>query len=177
MSAPATTDEITVEGRAVRLLPAVIRIAVGMLWITNVAWKVPTDFGKARMNGLYGYTMDAVTHPVFAPYTWVVKHVVLPNFTAFGWFVLVLEACIGAFLLVGLATRFWAVVGALQTVAIMLSVLNAPGEWEWSYYLMILAHVAIFATAAGRVGGLDGLYRQSWRCSPSAFARLLVKVS
>ncbi len=46
-----------------------------------------------------------------------------------------------------------------------MSVLNAPNEWEWSYYLMILAHIGIFATAAGRAYGLDGVLRPIWRSS------------
>jgi thiosulfate dehydrogenase [quinone] large subunit len=71
----------------------------------------------------------------------------------------------------------WALVGIAQTVAIALSVLNAPNEWVWSYLLMLLAHVALFATAAGRYAGLDGLLRPRWAASPSALARLLVRAS
>lgn len=52
----------------------------------------------------------------------------------------------------GLATRFWAL--ALQSLAITLSVLNSPIEWHWSYFLMMMVHLAIFATAAGRSFGV-----------------------
>ena len=69
----------------------------------------------------------------------------LPNFAFFGWMVLLVEASLGAFLLIGLATRFWAVIGVAQTVVIMLSVLNAPHEWYWSHLLMLLVHLALFA--------------------------------
>jgi thiosulfate dehydrogenase [quinone] large subunit len=79
--------------------------------------------------------------------------------------------------LIGLATRFWAVIGVAQTVVIMLSVLNAPHEWWWSYVLMLLAHLALFATAAGRYAGLDGLLRTDWQRSHSPLARLLVRTS
>jgi len=58
-----------------------------------------------------------------------------------------------------------------------MSVMNAPHEWEWSYYLMILAHVALFATAAGRSYGLDGVLRPSWRRSDRWFSRPLMMVS
>jgi len=107
----------------------------------------------------------------------VTEALVLPNFIFFGWMTLLLEASLGAFLLIGLATRFWAVVGLVQTLAITLSVLNAPNEWEWSFYLMILAHVALFATAAGRVFGLDGVLRPIWRTSSSRVAGLLMRLS
>jgi thiosulfate dehydrogenase (quinone) large subunit len=69
------------------------------------------------------------------------------------------------------------VIGVAQTVVIMLSVLNAPHEWYWSYLLMLLVHVALFATAAGRYAGLDGLLRTSWQRSRSLWARLLVRAS
>jgi hypothetical protein len=37
--------------------------------------------------------------------------------------------------------------------------------------------VALFATAAGRYGGLDGLLRPEWELSRSWAARWLVRVS
>ena len=105
-------------------------------------------------------------HPVLAPYSRLVETVVLPNIAVFGWVTLLTEAGLGAFLLIGLATRFWALVGILQTLAITLSVLNAPNEWHWSYYLMLLAHVVLLGTAAGRSFGLDGVFRPIWSHSP-----------
>src|SRR5206468_1072344 len=109
------------------------------------------------------FTLDGVEHPVLAPWAWLVRHLILPNFTFFGWVTLLVEASIGAFLLVGLGTRFWALVGVGQTLAITLSVLNTPGEWPWSYFLMLIVHVALFATAAGRCYGIDGVLRDRWR--------------
>lgn len=160
------------EERISRVIPPVIRIAIGLLWLTNAAWKVPPDFETLRR-----FTQQAVAHPVLGPYSWLVENIVLPNFTPFGWGVLLVEASLGAFLLLGLATRFWAIVGMLQTVAIALSVLNAPHEWSWSYYLMFLAHMAIFATAAGRTAGLDGLLRPAWERSSGRIGRLLARLS
>ncbi|MEO3859870.1 DoxX family protein [Acrocarpospora sp. B8E8] len=144
---------------------AAVRVATALLWIQNAGWKTPgDDFGRTSSpRGLFLFTGYAVDHPVFPPFAWLVEHVVLPNFLVFGWVVLLVEALLGAFLLVGLATRLWALVGIGQTLAITLSVLNAPHEWHWSYFLMILIHVVLFATAAGRYYGLDGLLRDSWQ--------------
>lgn len=156
-------------------LVALLRLGIAVLWIENVGWKTPPDFSSLR-----SFTQDAVDHPVLAPYAWLVEHVILPNFTFFAWGVLLVESALGVFLLLGLATRFWAVVGIAQSLAITLSVLNAPHEWEWSYYLMILAHVAILGTAAGRTFGLDGLLRPRWRESAAEggkASRLLLRVS
>jgi len=90
---------------------------------------------------------------------------------------MLVEVSLGAFLVVGLATRFWALVGIGQSLAITLSVVNAPNEFPWTYYLMIVAHIVILTTAAGRTFGLDGLLRPSWRQSPGRVARLMLRAS
>jgi thiosulfate dehydrogenase (quinone) large subunit len=164
--------------RSSRALLAVLRVGVALLWIQNSGWKTPPRFGEgAEPSGLYRFTSYAVEHPVLPPYAWVVEHVVLPNFTFFGWVTLLVEASLGGFLLIGLATRLWALVGIGQTLAITLSVLNAPDEWPWSYFLMLLVHAAVFATAAGRFAGLDGVLRPRWVAADGRLARLLVRAS
>jgi thiosulfate dehydrogenase (quinone) large subunit len=185
----AGTDYVAATGQragAVPLLPsridraliAIVRVGVGLLWVQNVGWKIPPDFGQAEPpSGLYQSATYAVSHEVFHPYAVLMDRLVLPNFTFFGWMVLLVEASLGAFLLIGLATRFWAVVGMAQTVVIMLSVLNAPHEWFWSYILMLLAHMALFATSAGRYAGLDGLFRPGWQRSHSWVMRSLARAS
>ncbi|MHA7223889.1 DoxX family protein [Arthrobacter sp. RHLT1-20] len=165
------------DGRLARGGIFVLRAGVGLLWIQNAAWKVPPDFGERENTGLYLFTRFAVDYPVFPPYSALVENVVLPNFPFFGWITLLVEAGLGAFLLIGLATRFWAVVGVVQSLAITLSVLNAPNEWHWSYYLMILAHTAIFATAAGRAYGVDGVLRPRWVESTGRFEKVLARLS
>ena len=162
-----------------RAVMAVVRIGVGLLWLQNLGWKTPPDFGRGDPpSGLYQSVSYAVSHEVFHPYARLVDRLVLPNFAFFGWMVLLVEAALGAFLLIGLATRFWALVGVGQTILIMLSVLNAPHEWVWSYLLMLMVHLALFATAAGRYAGLDGLLRPGWHeRSRSWWARWLVRAS
>lgn len=156
---------------------AAVRVGVALMWIQNSGWKRPPDFGRNDGRGLYRFTRFAVDYEVFPPWTWLVEHVVLPNFTFFGWATLLLEASIGAFLLVGLATRFWALMGAVQTLVITLSVLDAPHEWHWTYFLMLLAHLALMATAAGRCHGVDELWRPAWQRSQRPLARLMVRAS
>ncbi|MFM9920114.1 DoxX family protein [Lacisediminihabitans sp. H27-G8] len=178
---PATARERDVNqietGRATRAVLAAVRIAVGLMWLQNVNWKRPPDFGQAAHNGLYQYTADAVKHPVLGAFSWLVQNVIYPNFALFGWAVLIAEFCLGAFLLVGLLTRFWAAIGILQTIAITLSVLNTPGEWQWSYYLMFAAQFVILATAAGRIAGVDGLLRPRWSLAEGRPARIAMVFS
>lgn len=159
-------------------LIAAVRVGVALMWLQAAGWKVPPRFGdEATPTGLRRWTEFAVTHEVFPPYAWLVENVVLPNFVVFGWAVLVVEASLGGLLLVGLLTRFWAVVGLAQTVAIGLSALNAPNEWPWAYVLMFLVHLALLATAAGRHYGLDGVLRPDWQRSDHRLATWLVRAS
>jgi thiosulfate dehydrogenase [quinone] large subunit len=178
-SSTIPASDIRPASRLDRGLLAAVRIGLGFLWLGGASWKVPPSFG-----GLHDWTMFAVKYPVFGPWSWLVEHLVLPHFLIFGWSVLFLEASLGGFLLVGLGTRFWAVAGMVQTTAITLSALRAPNEWPWSYFLMFMAHFAIFATAAGRYYGVDGILRPTWQKWVQAssgrlsqLARLLVRVS
>jgi thiosulfate dehydrogenase [quinone] large subunit len=163
---------LPLDSKLTRGILAAVRIGFGLLWITQLSWKGPPGFETLK-----GFTAGAVRAPVLAPYSFIVEHLILPNFTPFGYMVLLLEAGLGAFLVLGLATRFWALVGVVQTIAISLSILNLPHEWSWAYYMMGMGHLAIFATAAGRSFGLDGLYRSTWLASRGRLARWLVIAS
>lgn len=158
-------------------LIAATRVGVALMWIDNVSWKVPPDFGQDSGGGLYRWTQYGVENEVLAPWAWFIETMVNPNFTLFGWGVLAIEASLGAFLLIGLFTRAFALLGVVQTLAITFSVLNTPHEWYWAYLLMLLIHVLLFATAAGRYGGMDGLLRPVWHHRPGRFYRLLEAAS
>ncbi|MGA8852213.1 MAG: hypothetical protein WB508_10900 [Aeromicrobium sp.] len=157
-----------VEGvpRRQALASAALRILVGLMWLYNVSWKRPPSFGQESGKGVFGFTTDAVDHPVFPPFSWLVEHVVLPNFTAFGWSVLVVETGLAVALLTGAYVRLAALVGIAQSLAIGLSVAQTPGEWPWSYWLMVGVHVALVFSAAGTVLAVDSLRAdrgRSWR--------------
>lgn len=166
----------TLEDRAARTVLAGLRIGLGLLWLQGAGWKNPATFGRDS-GFFYDFVAGAVENEVFAPFAWLIDNVVLPNFTLFAWAVFVTEVLLATFLLLGLATRLWALVGAAQSMVILLSVANTPDEWGWSYWLMIAAHLAVFATAAGRCAGLDGVLRPAWSRSSNRLFGLLVKAS
>lgn len=146
-----------VEAETRRVGPAVVRVIAGLLWFVNVDWKVPPDFGRAAGRGLARFVQAGIDHPVLPPYSWFLEHVVLPNLTVFGWLTLLIEASLATLLISGTLTRLAALGGIAQSGAIALTVMNAPGEWYWSYLLMLAVHLAILATGAGTVWGVDGL--------------------
>jgi thiosulfate dehydrogenase [quinone] large subunit len=137
------------------------RVGLGLLWLANLHWKVPPRFGEDSGGGLYKYSASVSRHSPFAPFTWLTEQVVLPNFQLFGWLTLVIETLLAALLLIGYRTKVVALVGAVMTVPIMLSVLyyDRGDEWSWSYLLMIIGHLFAYASDAGSHFGLDGVLR------------------
>ena len=155
----ASTFKPAVESppRASATALAALRVLAGLLWLYNVSWKRPPEFGRESGNGLYGFTQLAVENPVFPPYSWVVENVVLPNFLIFGWMVLVVETLLAVLLMTGTLVRLAALIGVGQSLAIGLSVAGTPGEWPWAYWMMIGIHVALLFTSAGRVAAVDAV--------------------
>ncbi len=136
-----------------------VRILAGLLWLANLHWKVPTDFGESNGGGLYKYVAAGAQNAPLAPYRWALRELVLPNFQAFGWFTLVTETVVAALLLIGYRSRLVALAGAAMAVPIGLSVLYYPkaDEWAWSYLLMIGLHLLLWAVPSGDHLGVDGV--------------------
>lgn len=136
-----------------------VRILAGLLWLANLHWKVPTDFGESNGGGLYKYVAAGAQNAPLAPYRWALRELVLPNFQAFGWFTLVTETVVAALLLIGYRSRLVSLAGAAMAVPIGLSVLYYPkaDEWAWSYLLMIGLHLLLWAVPSGDHLGVDGV--------------------
>lgn len=132
----------TVDRSVSRWGPSTLRIVAAFLWLSNVSWKIPPDFGQ-----LGGYVNAGSESQVLPGSSWFFDSVVAPQLTAFGWMTLFVEAGLVAVLLSGRFTRSAAVVGMVQSLGIGLAVANAEGEWYWSYALMIALHLAILVTA------------------------------
>lgn len=163
MSLSSITDRASVvDGRARGAVLGVARIGLGLLWLANLHWKVPPHFGEDTGGGLYKYSVSVSRHSPFAPFTWVMEEIILPNFQLFGWFTLIIETVLAALLVIGYRTKLVALLGAAMTVPIMLSVIyyDKADEWSWSYLLMIIGHLFAYASDAGSHLGLDGVLRR-----------------
>lgn len=125
------------------------RIIAGLLWLANTDWKRPPDFGRDADRGLWVFTNHGIENEVFGPFRWVLEDIVIPNFELFGWITIASEVTLAALLLSGTFTRFAGLLGVGQAVAITLSVLNTPGEYNWAYYMMIGLHLAIIGLGGG----------------------------
>ena len=135
-----------------------LRILLGVLWLANLSWKLPPDFGKKDPEGLLYNFERAKEYAVVAPLRDIADNVLIPHFPAFGWLVFLVELTAGVLLLLGLWTRVGAAIGLLQAIAITLLVVQAPGEWVWTYVMLVAISAVVLVTPAGSRLSLD-----AWR--------------
>ena len=153
------TDRVALERRAQGATIGGVRIAVGLMWLANLHWKVPPHFGEDNGSGLYKYAAATLRHSTFAPYRWITEHIIVENFVLFGWVTVITETALAALLLIGYRTRVVALAGAAMSTLIFFSVIyyDRADEWSWSYFLMIGVHLLLAAVSAGNHVGVDGV--------------------
>ncbi|MCP5100177.1 MAG: hypothetical protein GY943_31885, partial [Chloroflexi bacterium] len=52
-------------------------------------------------------------------------------------------------------TRLGAAIGLLMSINLGIGLLDVPGEWPWSYMMMIMWHGTFILSSAGRFAGVD----------------------
>lgn len=111
----------------------------------------PSDFrpGREQLRFALRIPRSGVEHPVIPGAPWMFDHVISPHLWAFGWVTIFSEATLAILLMSGRYRRLAAGLGIIQSFAILAPVANAPGEWYWSYILMIALHVAVLTTTPG----------------------------
>ena len=137
-----------------------LRILMAVVWIVNLEWKLPPDFGRDDPEGLLYSFERAAEHAVIGPLQTLAEDVFIPNFTAFGWIVFLVELAAGLLLLLGLWTRLGALIGLVQALLITLLVVEAPDEWFWGYVMFVAIHLVLLLTPAGQRLALDGRLRR-----------------
>ena len=149
-------------GEAGRVLYALagLRILLGVLWLANLSWKLPPDFGKNDPEGLLYNFRRAEHYAVIRPLRDVAREVLIPHFTLFGWLVLLAELTAGVLLLLGLWTRVGALIGLVQSIAITLLVVDAPNEWVWTYVMFVAIGIVVLVTPSGSRLSLDSHRRR-----------------
>lgn len=138
-----------VDDLSARWLPATVVGIAGLLWLSSVSWKVPPDFGETAdgCSGLCGFVEAGIDDPVLPGTGWVLENVVQPQLALFGWITLFTEAALAALLISRRYLRVAVLLGVVQSLAIGLTVANAPDEWYWAYVLMIGLHLAVLGFA------------------------------
>lgn len=132
-----------------------LRVLMGVLWLANLAWKLPPDFGRHDARGLLYSFHQAQHHALSEPLRRFVAHVVIPHFTLFGWEVFAVEAVAGVLLLLGWHTRLGAVVGLVQAISITVLTVRAPNQWAWGFALFVAVSLVLVLAPGNARWSLD----------------------
>lgn len=135
---------------------ALARILYGYLWWQQSGWKVPSDdFGRKSGGGLWYWVQQQIQYPTLTAHKDFLVSVMIPNWTLFGWLVLITETFIGVTLILGLGTRIGSLVAIGMAANITIGILSVPHEWGWTYTMLIMFPVLFMVTGAGRSIGVD----------------------
>lgn len=144
------TDQVifAVDRATSRWGAGVLRWTAALLWLGNISWKRPPDFGRSgtACRGLCRYVQHGIDHPVLPGSAWLFEHVISPHLWAFGWFTILGEGTVAVLLASGRFRRTAGTLGIALSIGILAAVANAPGEWYWAYLLMIALHFAVIVT-------------------------------
>ncbi|MCA1648614.1 MAG: hypothetical protein LC797_25175 [Chloroflexi bacterium] len=139
------------------------RIALGAYWLWEQHWKLPPEFGLHDARGLMFSFQSSIDQPTIGLYRTFLQDLVVPHFFLFGWLVFLAETTIGLSLTLGVATRAGALLGALQSVNLLVAQ-GGTEEGPWLYLGLLAANLAVLCTPADRrlsLGQRLGWYRRS----------------
>jgi uncharacterized membrane protein YphA (DoxX/SURF4 family) len=148
--------------RASHICDWAFRVLIGAMWWQQTLWKLPpayTDhpeqpFGETGLAYWMGVMGRSAAIPAQADF---VNNIVLPHFYLFAPMVYGLEVLTAVSLLLGLAVRFWGVIGALQIVNLWLGLYSAEHEWPWTYFFLLVVMLIFALHRYGRRLGLDAI--------------------
>jgi uncharacterized membrane protein YphA (DoxX/SURF4 family) len=150
------------------------RLMIGLLWFTQLLWKLPPSFGcpanfavstsiTARTTGLCDWVGLMSIYSLIPLQASLVKKFVIPNMAWMGWLIFLMEAFVAVTLILGLFTRLGGLVGLLQAMNLFFGVSAVPGEWYWSYLMLAILSLIFLAIPTGRTLGVDAWLRPRLR--------------
>src|SRR5216683_2781097 len=153
---PVTLSERSLTGMAL------IRIFVGYLWFQQLFWKMPPTFA-----GLYLYIVGESQQTIIPGYGSLLQHTFLAGcpslstpagctaFVPLAACVWTAELLVCLSLLFGLFTRFGAILATILALQLYVGLAYSPGEWIWTYGMLVLLALFLVAVPAGRRLGVD----------------------
>ena len=131
-------------------LLALVRLLTGWLWFQQLFWKMPPDF-----TGLHRYVVEESTATFLPGYAFIIQHVFLTHFLLLGAFTWGAELLVALLLLLGVFSRLGALLSTILAIQLYVGLSAAPGEWYWTYGMLVLLSLALLAVPTGRRLGLD----------------------
>jgi uncharacterized membrane protein YphA (DoxX/SURF4 family) len=156
---PLSRDRVAERDRRFQRMAAALaglRILAGLIWLENLRWKLPPDFGNEHADGLQHYLRLGADHGL-QPFAWVAGELLVPHETTAGWFIFWVELIAGLLLLTGYRTGFGAALGTLNAIVIAALVGPAPGSWHWGYVMLVAINVTVLVGPANLRLSVDAL--------------------
>jgi uncharacterized membrane protein YphA (DoxX/SURF4 family) len=138
------------ERERVLLTLAGMRALMGVLWISLLFGKLPPDFGRHDRDGLMHTFRLAEQHALIGPLRDLVRRLVIPHFTFFGWLVFLVELTAGVLLVAGFHTRVGAWIGLGASLVMVVFLGPTPHTWGFALALLVAWHVVLLATPCAR---------------------------
>jgi hypothetical protein len=143
------------------------RFIIGTMWWQQTLWKLPPYYtdqpDQPLTSGLHYWLTqmaDAAWIPLQADF---VKNLVIPHFDLFAPAVYGLEVLTAVSLMLGVFVRFWGIIGALQVLNLWLGLYDAPGEWPWTYFFLLVLQIIFAINHFGRSLGVDALIAERFQ--------------
>lgn len=137
------------------------RFVMGGFWWQQTLWKLPPTFAQdptAPLTTGLAYWMSQIGKYSAIPLQGeVFSNIVLPHFYVFAPMVYTAEVLVSVSLMLGAFTRFFAAFGALQILNLWLGLYNAPGEWPWTYFFLLVLQLMFAVHCYGRSLGIDAI--------------------
>lgn len=137
------------------------RFIIGSMWWQQTLWKLPpyyTDQPDQPLTSGLAYWMTVMGKSAWIPLQAdFVNSVVLEHYYVFAPMVYTLEMLTAVSLMLGIFVRFWGVIGALQIFNLWLGLYDAPGEWPWTYFFLLVLQIIFALHQYGRSLGIDAI--------------------
>jgi uncharacterized membrane protein YphA (DoxX/SURF4 family) len=144
-----------------RLVQWSLRYVMGAFWWQQSLWKLPplyTNHPEAPLTTGLAYWMSQMGKYAAIPLqSHLVNNVVLPHFYVFAPIVYAAEVLTGVSLMLGVFVRLFGLIGALQILNLWLGLYNAPGEWPWTYFFLLVLQLMFAVHCYGRSLGIDAM--------------------
>lgn len=150
------SEQVTTQAPSVSLsgsslfVLALVRLFFGLLWFQQLFWKLPPSFA-----GLHRYVVEEGQYTFLPGYAFIIQHIFLPNFLLLGAFTWIAELLVALSLLFGIFSRFGALLAMILSLQLYVGLAYAPGEWYWTYGMLVLLGIVLAAIPAGRRLGVD----------------------
>jgi uncharacterized membrane protein YphA (DoxX/SURF4 family) len=128
---------------------------MGVLWLSLLLGKLPPDFGRHSSDGLMHTFELARRYAAIGPLRDLVRRLVIPHFTLFGWIIFLVELLAGVLLVTGFYTRVGAWIGLTLSLVTLVFIGHAPHSWRFALVLFVAWHVVLLATPCARRLSLD----------------------